>query len=76
MPVIFFKYFILIIIVESQYFKDYLLLFARSEAEQANCYNGTKWSDTKCPAYITVIKVKLVNSSNTSRSAFTRALDK
>ena len=33
MPVIFFKYFILIIIVESKYFKTFVLLFACSEAE-------------------------------------------
>ena len=33
MPITFFRYFILIIIVESKYFKEYFLLVACSEAE-------------------------------------------
>ena len=33
MPIIFFKYFILIIIVESKYLKDYFVLFVCSRAE-------------------------------------------
>ena len=77
MPITFFRYFILIIIVESKYFKEYFLLVACSEAELWLIVITVR-NDLlqNVPPILPRNIDEMVNSSNTSLPAFTRALDK
>ena len=74
MIIILFKYFILIIFVESKYFNNYFVIVRMFWSRTANCYNGTctKWSATKRPVYMT----EKYKSNWSIRAPLTRALDK